>query len=68
MIKNGLTSNTFGESEIKSYGITATGFKGYRGLYDSSALTARCGENYQLLGGPFLSAVGAAINFAYSGL
>jgi proprotein convertase subtilisin/kexin type 5 len=31
LIKNGLTSSTFGESEIKSYGITVTGFKGFNG-------------------------------------
>jgi len=29
LIKNGLTSSTFGESEIKSYGITVAGFKGF---------------------------------------
>jgi len=43
LIKNGLTSNTFGESEIKSYGIIVTGFLGYKGQIDSTALTARCG-------------------------
>jgi len=26
LIKNGLTSSTFGESEIKGYGITVEGF------------------------------------------
>jgi len=31
LIKNGLTSSTFGESEIKSYGIKAAIFKGFNG-------------------------------------
>ena len=55
LIKNGLTSSTFGESEIKSYGIAGTGFVGFDGQIDSTALTTNCGPNNHLLGGPFLS-------------
>ena len=68
MIKNGLTSNNFGESEIKSLGLSVTGFKGDRGLYDSTALTSRCGETYHLLGGPFLAGKTASISTTFSGL
>ena len=39
LIKNGLSSNYFGESEIKGYGISVTGFKGFRALYDTTAMT-----------------------------
>lgn len=39
LIKNALTSTSFGESEVKSYGITVAGFFGEKGLIDSSALT-----------------------------
>ena len=37
LIKNGLTSSTFGESEIKSYGIQGIGFRGAElwGNYDA---------------------------------
>jgi len=39
LVKNGLTSSTFGESEIKSYGITVSGFLGAFGYRDSTAMT-----------------------------
>jgi hypothetical protein len=39
LIKNGLSSSTFGESEIKSYGITVAGFKGFTSSADTTAMT-----------------------------
>jgi len=43
LIKNGLTSRTFGESEIKGYNITVAGFYGYNNWGSSLAMTAECG-------------------------
>jgi len=43
LIKNGLTSKKFGESEITSLGLSVTGFTGDRGINDSTALTSQCG-------------------------
>ena len=68
MIKNGLTSSNFGESEIKGYGITVRGFLGLNGHYDSTAMTAECGTDYHLLGGPFLSGVSSSIIMSFSEL
>ena len=39
LIKNGLTSSTFGESEIKSYGITVEGFDMGLSYMNTSAIT-----------------------------
>ena len=43
LIKNGLTSRTFGESEIKGYNITVTGFYGDATWGSSHAMTAEYG-------------------------
>jgi len=43
LIKNGLTSRTFGESEIKGLNITVTGFCGAGAWENSHAMTAECG-------------------------
>jgi len=43
LIKNGLTSRTFGESEIKGYNITVAGFYGYKIVGSSLAMTSECG-------------------------
>ena len=67
MIKNGLTSSTFGESEVKGLGISVSGFTGDKLTIDSTAMTTSCGT-YRLLGGSFLAASGASINILYSGL
>jgi hypothetical protein len=40
LIKNGLTSSTFGESEIKSYGISISSFYGFNGNSVTSAMTS----------------------------
>jgi len=66
LIKNGLTSSTFGESEIKSYGITVAGFKGFMIDGKTSALTSLCGPNNHLLGGALLSGVGSSISMSFS--
>jgi len=68
LIENGLTSSYFGDNEIMSYGITVSGFLGYRGISSTSAMTAECGTTYHLLGGPFLSGTGSIIQMTYSNL
>ena len=39
LVKNGLTSSTFGESEIKSYGITLQNYKGFISDTNSDTMT-----------------------------
>jgi len=39
LIKNGLSSKTFGESEVKGYNITTAGFLGFGWWGHSTALT-----------------------------
>jgi len=43
LIKNGLTSSTFGENEIKSYGISVACFKEINDMTDTIAMTKKCG-------------------------
>jgi len=40
LVKNGLNSSTFGESEIKSYGITLKNYKGFNSDTNSDTMTA----------------------------
>jgi len=39
----GLYSSYFGESEIKGLGLSVSGFLGYAGSSDSTAMTTECG-------------------------
>jgi len=64
----GLTSNTFGESEIKGWGLTVSNYYGVKGASDSTAMTSQCSQNYHLLGGAFLAGYSAVITGTYSGL
>jgi len=65
---NGLQSTYFGMSEILGLGITVSGFLGYAGNSDSTAMTSECGQSYHLLGGAYLSSKGATIKVSYTSL
>ncbi|KAL4493947.1 hypothetical protein ABPG72_021964 [Tetrahymena utriculariae] len=65
---NGLFSNYFGQSEITGLGLTISNFKGFKSDFGSSgALTTNCGPNH-VLGGFWLSGLGASISRVWNGL
>jgi len=39
-LANGLSSDTFGQSEVNGLGLSATGFKGNKGSGDTTAVTS----------------------------
>lgn len=64
---NSLSNDYFGESEIKGLGLSTVGFLGKNDYTVSGALTTQC-STYHLLGGAYLSSVGASISGTWNGL